>query len=42
MVDLSSPNPLIMTHFELIGFLGGLAAVAILAVRDVLNRRRGR
>jgi hypothetical protein len=42
MVDLSNPNPLIMTHFELIGFVGGLAAVAILAIRDVLSRRRSR
>ncbi len=39
MVDLSNPNPLIMTHFELVGFLGGLAAVAILGLRDLLRRR---
>jgi hypothetical protein len=44
MIDLNSPNPLLMTPYELIGFLAGVAAVVILAARDFWrfrSRRRG-
>ena len=41
MVDLTDPSPLVMTHFELIGFLSGLIGVLAAVVVDVLRRRKG-
>ena len=41
MVDLTDPNPLVMTNFELVGFLCGLAGVAVAFVRSLVRRRQG-
>jgi hypothetical protein len=42
MVDLTSPNPLVMTHFELIAFVSAVSAVALAVVLDVWRRSRGK
>lgn len=41
MVDLTSPNPLVMTHFELIAFVCAVVAVALAIARDLWRARRG-
>jgi hypothetical protein len=40
MADLTSPNPLVMTHFELIAFVSAVAAVLLAIARDVWRARR--
>ncbi len=39
MVDLTDPSPLVMTHFELVGFLCGVLGVIAIAITDALRRR---
>ena len=41
MVDLTDPSPLVMTHFELTGFLAAVLGVLAVAISDYLRRRRG-
>jgi len=41
MVDLTSPNPLLMTHFELIAFVCAVTSVVLAIARDVWRARRG-
>jgi branched-subunit amino acid ABC-type transport system permease component len=38
MVDLTSPNPFIMTHFELTAFLAAVAGVIITMIYDRVKR----
>lgn len=40
MVDMTNPSPLVMTHFELVGFICGLIGLAGVALRDYLRRRK--
>lgn len=35
MADLTSPNPLVMTHFELIAFVSAATAVVLAIVGDL-------
>ena len=39
MVDLTNPSPLIMTHFELTGFVGGVVAVIFVIALDYWRGR---
>ncbi len=40
MVDLTTPNPLVMTHFELIAFVSAVTAVVLAIARDLWRARR--
>ena len=40
MVDLTSPNPLVMTHFELIAFVSAVTSVALALACDLWRARR--
>ena len=40
MPDLNDPSPLIMTHYELIGFVGGCLGVLVAIVLDIMRRGR--
>jgi hypothetical protein len=42
VVDLTTPNPLVMTHFELIAFVSAVSAVALAIVLDLWRRPRGK
>ncbi len=42
MVDLTSPNPLLMTHFELIAFVSALSSVVLAIGLDVWRAGDGR
>lgn len=42
MVDLTSPNPLVMTHFELIAAVSAVSAVVLAIVMDVWRASRGK
>jgi len=42
MIDLHNPNPLLMTHYELIGFCSGLFAVVLSIALDWWKRRAGK
>jgi hypothetical protein len=38
MVDLTNPNPLVMTHFELVAFLAAVAGVILTMIHDRVKR----
>ncbi len=40
MVDLTNPSPLVMTHFELVGFICGVIGVIVTALGGYLGKRR--
>ncbi|HTT01052.1 MAG TPA: hypothetical protein VMG11_03100 [Steroidobacteraceae bacterium] len=40
MVDLTSPNPLVMTHFELIAAVSAVSAVILAIIMDLWRARR--
>jgi len=42
VVDLTDPNPLVMTHFEFVGFVSGLLGVLYAVISDFVRRRRER
>jgi len=42
MVDLTSPNPLVMTHFEFIAFVSAVTAVVLTILIDLWRARQGR
>lgn len=41
MPDMTSPNPLVMTHFELIAFVSACTAVVVALAIDFWRARRG-
>jgi hypothetical protein len=41
MVDLTSPNPLVMTHFELIAAVTATFAVLLTVALDLWRSKRG-
>jgi hypothetical protein len=41
MVDLTSPNPLVMTHFELIAAVTATCAVLLTMAIDLWRSKRG-
>ncbi len=41
MVDLTTPNPLVMTHFELIAFVAATFAVLLTVALDWWRSKRG-
>ena len=38
MVDLTNPNPFVMTHFELVAFLTAVAGVLFTMICDLVKR----
>ena len=42
MVDLTSPNPLVMTHFELIAAVSAVCSVVLAILMDVWRARRSK